>query len=42
MEIAMIQFMENAKGNTYDFRTRNRKVCEIPFNKSIKYQVNEP
>lgn len=40
IEVAMIKFMESAKGNSYDFRTRNRKVCEIPFNKSIKYQVS--
>ncbi|ESO03268.1 hypothetical protein HELRODRAFT_185638 [Helobdella robusta] len=40
LEVAILRFLECSIGNTYDFRTRNRKVCEIAFNKTIKYQVS--
>jgi len=26
-------------GNVADFRQKNRKICEIPFNSTNKYQV---
>merc|ERR1711992_38933 len=31
---------ELSKGNVMDYRKRNKKVCEIPFNSANKYQVS--
>lgn len=39
-EVALLRFVELAVGNSTEFRQRNRKVCEIPFNSVIKYQVS--
>ena len=38
-ESALLKFTEVNIGNTVDKRARNKKVCEIPFNSTNKYQV---
>ncbi|XP_069804788.1 potassium-transporting ATPase alpha chain 2-like [Dendropsophus ebraccatus] len=39
-ETALLKFTENVLGNVIEFRKRNEKVLEIPFNSSNKYQVS--
>merc|ERR1712147_349014 len=37
-EAAILKCTELSKGNIMDYRKRNKKVCEIPFNSANKYQ----
>merc|ERR1712142_1102586 len=39
-ETAILKFCELAVGDVGGFRTRNKKVMEIPFNSTNKYQVS--
>uniref|UniRef100_A0A8C5QUT3 Sodium/potassium-transporting ATPase subunit alpha n=1 Tax=Leptobrachium leishanense TaxID=445787 RepID=A0A8C5QUT3_9ANUR len=39
-EAALLKFTENIAGNVMERRERNRKLVEIPFNSSNKYQVS--
>merc|ERR1719357_2140738 len=39
-EAAILKCTELTKGNVMDYRARNRKVCEIPFNSQNKFQVS--
>uniref|UniRef100_F7ALS8 Sodium/potassium-transporting ATPase subunit alpha n=1 Tax=Xenopus tropicalis TaxID=8364 RepID=F7ALS8_XENTR len=39
-EAALLKFSEQLQGNVSDVRARNKKVSEIPFNSSNKYQVS--
>merc|ERR1712227_1002715 len=39
-EAAILKCTELSKGNVMDYRKRNKKVCEIPFNSANKYQVS--
>jgi len=39
-EAAILKCTELTKGNVMDYRTKNKKVCEIPFNSSNKFQVS--
>jgi sodium/potassium-transporting ATPase subunit alpha len=39
-EAALLRFAELSHGNSADFRRRNKRVCEIPFTSTIKYQVS--
>jgi sodium/potassium-transporting ATPase subunit alpha len=39
-EAAILKCTELSKGNVMDYRSRNKKVCEIPFNSSNKFQVS--
>lgn len=39
-EAALLKCVELATGNVMKIRGRNKKVCEIPFNSSNKYQVS--
>lgn len=39
-EAALLKCMELALGDVMSVRRRNRKVCEIPFNSTNKYQVS--
>jgi len=39
-EAALLRFAELSHGNTTEYRTRNQRVCEIPFSSNIKYQVS--
>jgi len=39
-ESALLKCSELTIGNVAAIRAKNRKVCEIPFNSSNKYQVN--
>merc|ERR1711887_26984 len=39
-EAAILKCTELSKGNVMDYRKRNKKVCEIPFNSSNKFQVS--
>lgn len=38
-EAALLKCMTLALGDVMSIRRRNRKVCEIPFNSTNKYQV---
>ncbi|KAH9522382.1 Sodium/potassium-transporting ATPase subunit alpha-1 [Dermatophagoides farinae] len=38
-ESAILKCMEIALGNVMDFRRKNQKICEIPFNSTNKYHV---
>jgi len=40
-EAALLRFVELTVGNSGDIRRRNRRVCDIPFTSTIKYQVSE-
>lgn len=40
-ESALLKCVELSFGNVTDFRARNPKVLEIPFNSTNKYQVSE-
>merc|ERR1711931_378195 len=39
-ETAILKCTELSKGNVMEYRKRNKKVCEIPFNSANKYQVS--
>merc|ERR1712001_39043 len=39
-EAALLKCCELTVGNIMQFRVRNKKVCEIPFNSTNKYQVS--
>merc|ERR1711887_493659 len=39
-EAALLKCVELTKGNIMDYRARNKKVCEIPFNSTNKFQVS--
>ena len=39
-EAALLKCCELAKGNIHDYRAKRKKVCEIPFNSTNKYQVS--
>ncbi|XP_023711707.1 sodium/potassium-transporting ATPase subunit alpha isoform X3 [Cryptotermes secundus] len=39
-EAALLKCMELALGDVMSIRKRNKKVCEIPFNSTNKYQVS--
>uniref|UniRef100_A0AC35FB89 Sodium/potassium-transporting ATPase subunit alpha n=1 Tax=Panagrolaimus sp. PS1159 TaxID=55785 RepID=A0AC35FB89_9BILA len=39
-EIALLKFAELSLGNVIDFRNKNPKVVEVPFNSTNKYQVS--
>merc|ERR1712080_730966 len=39
-EAALLKCVEVTKGNIMDYRAKNKKVCEIPFNSANKYQVS--
>lgn len=39
-EAALLKCVELATGDAMNIRGRNKKVCEIPFNSSNKYQVS--
>merc|ERR1712226_1593793 len=39
-EAALLKCCELTGGNIMQFRVRNKKVCEIPFNSTNKYQVS--
>lgn len=39
-ESALLKCVELSIGNVTNFRARNKKICEIPFNSSNKYQVS--
>ena len=41
-ETALLKFSEVMLGNVMDIRKRNRKVAEIPFNSTNKFQVTFP
>ena len=38
-ESALLKCVELSIGNVIQFRQRNSKVCEIPFNSTNKFQV---
>lgn len=39
-ESALLKCVELSMGNVTQWRTKNKKVCEIPFNSTNKYQVS--
>lgn len=39
-ESALLKCVEMSIGNVVNYRQKNRKVCEIPFNSTNKYQVS--
>ena len=39
-ETAILKFMELSFCNIMDYRAKNKKVAEIPFNSTNKYQVS--
>jgi len=39
-EAAILKCTELSKGNVMDYRKKNKKACEIPFNSTNKYQVS--
>merc|ERR1711931_321881 len=39
-ETAILKCTELSKGNVMEYRARNKKVCEIPFNSTNKFQVS--
>merc|ERR1712177_121271 len=39
-EAAILKCTELTNGNVMDYRARNKKVCEIPFNSQNKFQVS--
>jgi len=38
-ESALLKCVELSIGNVSEYRTRNKKSCEVPFNSTNKYQV---
>lgn len=39
-ETAILQFNEIVAGNVEEYRAKNKRVCDIPFNSANKYQVS--
>lgn len=39
-ETAILQFSEIVMGKVEEYRAKNKKVCDIPFNSANKYQVS--
>merc|ERR1711981_284902 len=39
-EAAILKCAELSKGNVMEYRARNKKICEIPFNSTNKFQVS--
>jgi sodium/potassium-transporting ATPase subunit alpha len=39
-ETAILQFNEIVHGNVEEYRAKNKRVCDIPFNSANKYQVS--
>merc|ERR1711892_1250330 len=39
-EAGILKCTELSNGNVMDFRRRNKKVCEVPFNSTNKFQVS--
>ena len=39
-ETAILQYGEVVHGNVEQYRAKNKKVCDIPFNSANKYQVS--
>jgi sodium/potassium-transporting ATPase subunit alpha len=39
-ETAILQFNEIVVGKVEEYREKNKKVCDIPFNSANKYQVS--
>jgi len=39
-EAAILKCMELALGDVMSYRAKHRKVCEIPFNSTNKYQIS--
>jgi sodium/potassium-transporting ATPase subunit alpha len=39
-ETAILQFNEIVVGKVEEYREKNKRVCEIPFNSANKYQVS--
>merc|ERR1711970_1650566 len=39
-EAAILKCTELSKGNVMEYRKNNKKICEIPFNSTNKYQVS--
>lgn len=39
-ETAILQFSEIVMGNVEDYRAKNKRVCDVPFNSANKYQVS--
>ncbi len=39
-ETALLKCTELSHGNVLDFRRKNKKVCEVPFNSTNKFQVS--
>merc|ERR1712193_218148 len=39
-EAAILKCTELTKGNVMEYRAKNKKVCEIPFNSNNKFQVS--
>ena len=39
-EAAILKCTELSTGNIMDVRAKNKKVCEVPFNSTNKYQVS--
>ena len=40
-ESALLKCVELSIGHVTDFRIKNKKICEIPFNSTSKYQVEK-
>lgn len=38
-ETALLKFTELTIGNIIDYRARFKKICEVPFNSTNKFQV---
>lgn len=38
-ETALLKFTELTIGNIVDYRARFKKICEVPFNSTNKFQV---
>ncbi|ETE66743.1 Potassium-transporting ATPase alpha chain 1 [Ophiophagus hannah] len=41
-ETALLKFSEITLGNVMEYRERYKKVCEIPFNSTNKFQLEDP
>jgi len=39
-ESALLKCVELSIGHVKDFRAKNKKICEIPFNSTNKYQAS--
>jgi len=39
-ETAILQYAEIVHGQVEEYREKNKRVCDIPFNSANKYQVS--